>query len=321
MKLTKEEFFEKYGFSEEKFKATELSWEELLDIEADYENKLTKLESVLDEFMDSFIRGSGLQNGLHSFGGRTKDSEHLIAKIIRKRLDDPAKLGDVNFSKYKNIATNNYEYIITDLIGVRGLLLFREDWIKFHDFISQHFPECISICDKADNDKNFVLTKDDFYNAPEKCMLEYPKVYLREGDSVAIYSKKLPRERIKDEKYYRSAHYILKYENHIIEVQIRTLFDEGWGEVDHYILYPNKTNNPLLTEYSEMMTRLTGMADEMASFFLRVQNVDLKGFIQKPRIDEISKEIYPSTKSTKSDDEPESIETDCAKILQNSIEQ
>lgn len=321
MELTKEEFLEKYGFTEDKFEATELSWDELLKIEADYKSKRDKLNEMLSEFMDLFIQNKGSGNGLHSSGGRTKDVEHLISKIVRKRLDDPSRKAGVNFSKYKSINVNNYEYIITDLIGIRGLLLFREDWLKFHDFIRSKFPEAAEICDKADKDKNYILSKEDFNNAPSQCMLEYPKVYLREGDSVAIYSQKLPRERIRDEKYYRSAHYILKYKSHIIEVQIRTLFDEGWGEVDHYILYPNKTNNPLLTEYSEMMTRLTGMADEMASFFLRVQDVDLKGFKPKPQINKTVEnsptESHPVDTATKT----EKVETDCNEILKSSMEQ
>lgn len=48
-----------------------------------------------------------------------------------------------------------------------------------------------------------------------------------------------------------------------LEVQVRTLFEEGWGEIDHHILYPYKKQNPMLTEFSELLNRLTGMGDEM----------------------------------------------------------
>lgn len=321
MDLTKEEFLKKYGFTEDQFISSELSWDKLLEIEADYKQKRDELRHILDSFMTLFIKEKETENGLHSFGGRTKDAEHLIAKIVRKRIDDPSRKEGVNFSKYETIDVNNYEYIITDLIGIRGLLLFREDWIKFHDFIESNFNEYTKLCDKAENDNKYILNKDDFEAAPLQCMLEYPKVYLREGDSVAIYSQKLPRERIKDEKYYRSVHYILKYQNHIIEVQIRTLFDEGWGEVDHFILYPNKTDNPLLTEYSEMMTRLTGMADEMASFFLRVQNINLQGFVQRPKVDKEWKKSIQNTSAFNKHGTSQQVELDCQEILKNSLEQ
>ena len=34
--------------------------------------------------------------------------------------------------------------------------------------------------------------------------------------------------------------YIVKYQGVYMEIQIRTLFEEGWGEIDHHILYPYK---------------------------------------------------------------------------------
>ena len=51
-----------------------------------------------------------------------------------------------------------------------------------------------------------------------------------------------------------------------MEIQIRTLFEERWGEIDHHILYPYKKSDPMLTEFSELLNRLSGMGDEMASF-------------------------------------------------------
>lgn len=58
-----------------------------------------------------------------------------------------------------------------------------------------------------------------------------------------------------------------------LEVQVRTLFEEGWGEIDHHILYPYKKQNPMLAEFSELLNRLAGMGDEMASFYRRLQDV------------------------------------------------
>lgn len=66
-------------------------------------------------------------------------------------------------------------------------------------------------------------------------------------------------------------HYILKYRGMYLEVQVRTLFEEGWGEIDHHILYPYKKQNPMLTEFSELLNRLAGMGDEMASFYRRLR--------------------------------------------------
>ena len=86
---------------------------------------------------------------------------------------------------------------------------------------------------------------------------------------------------IYDQKYYRSVHYILKYRGMYLEVQVRTLFEEGWGEIDHHILYPYKKQNPMLTEFSELLNRLAGMGDEMASFYRRLQDVPGDAFLDK----------------------------------------
>lgn len=68
---------------------------------------------------------------------------------------------------------------------------------------------------------------------------ERPKVYIRPGDDehfyVGISGIKLESER----GYYRSIHYIIKYGGYYIEVQVRSIFEEAWGEVDHDVLYPS----------------------------------------------------------------------------------
>lgn len=86
-------------------------------------------------------------------------------------------------------------------------------------------------------------------------------------------------------------------------------------------LYLNKTDNPLLTEYSEMMTRLTGMADEMASFFLRVQNINLQGFVQRPKVDKEWKKSIQNTSALNKHGTSQQVELDCQEILKNSLEQ
>jgi hypothetical protein len=54
------------------------------------------------------------------------------------------------------------------------------------------------------------------------------------------------------EKQYTSFHYVLQWKSEnekkiwgtdlFIECQVRTLFEEGWGEIDHQVNYPYKSN-------------------------------------------------------------------------------
>lgn len=50
---------------------------------------------------------------------------------------------------------------------------------------------------------------------------------------------------------------------------MRTLFEEGWGEIDHHIVYPYYQDDMLFQQYTSLLNRLTGLADEMSSFFVK----------------------------------------------------
>ncbi len=96
---------------------------------------------------------------------------------------------------------------------------------------------------------------------------ERPKVYKRSGDS-RIYDENLIE--IRSGGIYRSLHYIIKYKGYYVEIQGRTLFEEGWSEVDHDIVYPYYKNDEMLKDFSTLLNRLSGMADEMSSYFRRM---------------------------------------------------
>ena len=49
-----------------------------------------------------------------------------------------------------------------------------------------------------------------------------------------------------------------------MEIQGRTLFEEGWSEIDHDIVYPYFKDDEMLKDFSTLLNRLSGMADEMS---------------------------------------------------------
>lgn len=97
---------------------------------------------------------------------------------------------------------------------------------------------------------------------------ERPKVYRRNGDS-RIYDEDLIE--IRSDGIYRSLHYIIKYKGYYVEIQGRTLFEEGWSEIDHDIVYPYFKDDEMLKDFSTLLNRLSGMADEMSSYFRRMK--------------------------------------------------
>ena len=229
-------FLRAYNIDEADFKAANVPWEELAAIYDDYLSIEGKLRGIGKEFVNDYLYDIE-RAGIHSYRYRTKSPGHLLEKIIHK--------------------------YITDLIGIRVFFLYREDWIYFHNYITTVF----------ENDpENYVEDRiRDFDEDPEHFYIaERPKVYRRNGDT-RIYDEELID--IKSDGIYRSLHYIIKYRGYYVEIQGRTLFEEGWSEIDHDIVYPYFKDDEMLKDFSTLLNRLSGMADEMSSYFRRMKSV------------------------------------------------
>lgn len=252
--INREEFLKQYNMDEACFEKARIPWKELAAIYEDYLSIEEELRRIGKEFVNDYLYDIE-KAGIHSYRYRTKNPGHLLEKIIRKRNEHPERFAAIDH-------TNYYKYI-TDLIGIRVFFLYREDWIHFHRYITTVFennPHCYVENRIADFDEN----PDHFYIA------ERPKVYRRNGDT-RIYDDSLID--IKSDGIYRSLHYIIKYRGYYVEIQGRTLFEEGWSEIDHDIVYPYYKDDVMLTDFSTLLNRLSGMADEMSSYFRRMRSV------------------------------------------------
>lgn len=250
--LDKKEFLREYNIEESAFEEADIAWEELEAIYEDYKGIEGKLRGIGKDFVDDYLYDIE-RAGIHSYRYRTKEPGHLVEKVIRKRRENPEKFAEID-------RTNYYKFC-TDLIGIRVFFLYREDWIYFHNYITSMFENNPEIYVK-DRLKDFDEDENHFYIA------ERPKVYKRSGDS-KIYDGSLID--IKTDGIYRSLHYIIKYKGYYVEIQGRTLFEEGWSEVDHDIVYPYFQNDADLKDFSGLLNRLSGMADEMSSYFRRIK--------------------------------------------------
>ncbi|USC08410.1 RelA/SpoT domain-containing protein [Klebsiella variicola] len=251
--LELEEFLDNNHLTKEQFHKADFLWEDLKEIGLAHYNNISALSETAG------LISSILQQGenVHSVRWRIKDPEHLMSKIIRKRNEDEIS------EKYRLIKKDNYTDVITDLIGIRVLHLFKEDWKTIHEYL---------------------YSKWEFQEAPI--------VYIRDGDTPDVHIAD-SIEKIHPAGY-RSVHYIISTRllknNVYTEIQVRTIFEEAWSEIDHHVRYPNFKNNEILNYFLLIFNRFAGGADEMGTFVLSLKN-ELKASIERSiKISEIEKE-------------------------------
>lgn len=224
-------FLDQNGIATEAWETTGLKWDELLLIAQDHDAQAEHLRDSAELFARVIQRFPTV----HSVRWRVKDAEHLLAKIVRKRIEKN--------TKYKEISVGNYFEVVTDLVGLRALHLFKEDC----------FAIDLNIRDK------WALT-------------EPATAYVREGDPQDLTDRfRACRFEVKNHPAgYRSVHYVCKTQPLqravFTEIQVRTIFEEGWSEIDHRVRYPNFSQDKLVGYFLTIFNRLAGSADEMGTF-------------------------------------------------------
>ena len=250
--MDKNKFLAEYKLDEDDLLAANITWDELTLIEAEYRKIENLLRDIGKSFIDEYLYDIETA-GIHSYRYRTKGVEQLLEKVIRKKKENPEKFAPLDHT--------NYYKFVTDLIGIRVFFLYREDWKYFHQYLTSRFENdpALYIRDRL---RDFDEDPDHYYLA------ERPRAYKRTGDSKIYDGNEI---QIISDGIYRSLHYIVKYKGQYIEIQGRTLFEEGWGEVDHDIVYKEAEDDEMLRDYSKLLNRLSGLADEMSSYFRRMK--------------------------------------------------
>ena len=206
--MDKQTFLTAYNLSENDLIQANITWEELALIAQEYSTLESELKEIGKSFIDDYLYDIETA-GIHSYRYRTKDTEHLLEKIVRKRKEKP--------EEYALLDHTNYYKFVTDLIGIRVFFLYREDWRHFHKYFTGRFENdpALYIRDRlADFDED----PDHYYLA------ECPRAYKRTGDSKIYDGDELE---IVTDGIYRSLHYIIKYKGQYLEIQGRTLFEEN----------------------------------------------------------------------------------------------
>lgn len=224
-----DDFLIQYPFIENEIEKYRINIQTLYDIYGDYVLYRDTYETQ-SEFISTILR---THPKVHSVKSRVKNPERLIEKIIRKTPERRELYGEeFQFS------LQNYREEINDLIGIRAIHIFKQDWDSIHEFILNTW-------------KVVEITAN-----------------VRDGDDTRRFEEL--DIQIKSRKSgYRSVHYLIEFyptsQKVIAEIQVRTIFEEGYGEIDHQLRYSHNKIPEVLESNLLLFNRIAGSADEMAS--------------------------------------------------------
>jgi ppGpp synthetase/RelA/SpoT-type nucleotidyltranferase len=173
---------------------------------------------------------------VHSVKTRMKDRTHLADKLLRK-----AKIGEI-------INADNLFVNVTDLAGIRVFHLYQEQFRSIHEEI---------------------LVKS--HNLGDWHIAEPPKAYTWDPESKKFFESLGVETEVK-ESFYTSVHYLIRPRPDspiCCEIQVRTLFEEIWGEVDHSLNYPHPCDNIACREQLRVLAKLVGAGSRLVDSIFR----------------------------------------------------
>ncbi|WP_242921375.1 RelA/SpoT domain-containing protein [Pontibacter liquoris] len=232
------------GTTEQALQEQQVAPQALVAIYNDYRKRLPELTSIAELVAATLMKAADA----HAVRYRIKDPLHLLRKIIRKKKEYPDRIID----------QDNYIQWINDLVGVRVLHLYREAWVPLGRYIQQVWE----------------LKKAPMAYIHDKDGGQYLQGFVEFGCQVVAQASG-----------YSAVHFVISTkpnkQPYFVEIQLKTLFEEGWSEIDHAIRYPNYSGNELLNSLLLILNNLTTGADNMASYIR-----ELTYTIEKQALDE-----------------------------------
>lgn len=188
---------------------------------------------VFTQFVENlrilFGESSELRPYIHSMRWRTKDPEHLRTKL-RRKLAAAAAAG-----KTFTITRENLFEQVTDLAGFRILHLHTTEFVKINEIILRLLDENRYVVVEGPTARTWDREYQDLFTAMGVETMESPRMYT-------------------------SVHYVIEANRKTKftgEIQVRTLAEELWGEVDHQINYPSPSVQMTCREQIKVLARLT----------------------------------------------------------------
>jgi putative GTP pyrophosphokinase len=201
-----------------------------------FKSDLALIRTMLDQLVSSVQSSDPLMLYVHSLRWRVKDPDHLRDKLLRKLKR--AQEENIPF----DVTIENYREKINDLAGLRILHLHTSQIVGIDKELSAVLKQfSYSVIESAK-----ARTWDD----------EYRSYY----ESVGIGTTSTPN------KMYTSVHYVVSPQitsKLTCEIQVRTLAEELWGEVDHAMNYPLASKVAACREQIKVLARVTSSCSRL----------------------------------------------------------
>jgi ppGpp synthetase/RelA/SpoT-type nucleotidyltranferase len=209
-----------------------------------YEANRQAFENFLNSLQIQIRTSPDLSPHIHSLKWRTKSSESLQDKIFRK-IDDTREA-----RKRFDIRPENLFVKINDLAGLRILHLNTDQLPLIAKGLTHLFDQ-----------ESYKL-------------LEKPSARTWDDESRALLMDMGFKIVSKPSKpsFYTSVHYVIqpnKKARITCEIQVRTLMEEVWGEVDHTLNYPHRTNILACKEQIAALARATSTCSRLVDSIFR----------------------------------------------------
>ena len=213
-------------------RSTESLIDELVQI---YDENNERISLFRDQLQRALADSTRLSPLIHSTTTRLKDPEHLRDKLRRQAQKAKEK------GRPFDITPENLLTRINDLAGVRLLHLYTRQIRE----IDQALREIL-------HEQRYAL-------------LEGPVARTWDDESRAFF-RTCSIETVTSSSLYTSVHYVVGSASRTTvtcEIQVRTLMEEVWGEVDHSINYPKPAESLACREQLKVLARVTSSATRL----------------------------------------------------------
>jgi ppGpp synthetase/RelA/SpoT-type nucleotidyltranferase len=206
-----------------------------------FETSRSLFSQFLEQLRVALVESKSLASLVHSYKWRVKDPAHLKDKLLRQVA------GKVSLGRALKMTKDDLFRRINDLAGFRILHLHTRQMEAINTALLEVFGEA------------------------QYPLIEGPTAKTWD-DEYRQYFKSIGIKTEANNRMYTSVHYVIESNSKTkitCEVQVRTLMEEVWGEVDHKINYPHPIDSVACTEQIRVLARVTSSCTRLVDSIFR----------------------------------------------------